>query len=108
MTVHIVTRHAGSIEWLARKGVRGNIVLHLERGTLDGLEPGDLVVGTLPVPLIASVCATGARYVHLRLDLPRDRRGDDLTADEVEAFGARLEAFHAIVTPMPDLWGDGP
>jgi CRISPR-associated protein Csx16 len=96
-------RHAGSLEWLARQGIQGITVSHLEPATLDRLEAGDLVIGTLPIPLVAAVCAKGARYLHLRLDLPSGRRGEELTADEMDAFGARLQAFQALKesTPAP-------
>ena len=105
MAVYIVSRHTGSLEWLARKGVQGISVSHLGMETLDGLTSGDLVIGTLPIPLVAAVCATGALYIHLRLDIPSGLRGKELTADEIDALGAQLQAFHATVAPMPDLPG---
>ena len=44
---------------------------------------GDTVIGTLPVNLAAEVCARSARYLHLSLEVPREVRGRDLTADEM-------------------------
>ena len=55
--------------------------------------PGDVVIGTLPVNLVAEVCARGARYLNLSLDLPPEARGRELTADELETFGARVEEY---------------
>jgi CRISPR-associated protein Csx16 len=36
------------------------------------------------------VCARGARYVHLALELPAARRGSELSADELRELGATL------------------
>lgn len=55
--------------------------------------PGDVVIGTLPVNLAAEVCARGARYLNLSLDLPPEARGRELTADDLESYGARVEEF---------------
>ncbi|HHQ40896.1 MAG TPA: CRISPR-associated protein Csx16 [Chromatiales bacterium] len=48
---------------------------------------------TLPIHLAAEVCERGARYLHLRLEVPRELRGRELTADDLAALGARLEAY---------------
>jgi CRISPR-associated protein Csx16 len=91
---YFVTRHAGARDWAARRGHQNAILLeHLDAPELDGLRPGDQVLGTLPVHLAADVCARGARYFHLSVDIPHEARGRNLTADEMERFGARLEEF---------------
>jgi CRISPR-associated protein Csx16 len=59
----------------------------------ETVQPGDTVAGTLPVQVAAEVCRKGARYLHLSLDLPASARGRELSADEMESFGARLEDF---------------
>ena len=91
MTTWFVTRHPGAVEWAARRG------LHIDRhiAHLDPVDiaPGDTVIGILPVNLAARVCARGARYLNLSLDLPAEARGRELSADEIEAYGARLEAY---------------
>ena len=65
---------------------------------IDHLDPaivkaGDIVIGSLPVNLAAQVCAAGAAYWHLSLELPAELRGQELSADDLERLGARLEAF---------------
>ena len=91
MTTWFVTRHPGAVEWAARKG------LHIDRHDThldpDTVAPGDTVIGILPVHLVARLCVRGARYLHLSLDLPATARGRELSADELEAHGARLQAF---------------
>ncbi len=66
-------------------------------GHLDAecIHPGDVVIGSLPVNLAAEVCARGGRYLHLTLEVPLELRGSELSAEEMRALGARVEAYHA-------------
>jgi CRISPR-associated protein Csx16 len=83
-----VSRHPGARDWACRRGLRWDAALEHTDG-LD-LRPGDRVMGTLPCHLAAIVCAAGAEYWHLEVPLPREARGQELSADELEALGARL------------------
>ena len=91
MTHIFVTRHPGARAWAHTQGIAARQVTHLDPETVRG---GDVVMGTLPVHIAAQVCARGARYLHLRLDLPPDLRGRDLSADDMTRAGARLEPYH--------------
>lgn len=94
MTVWFVTRHKGALDWARRCGVRdAQPVAHLD---IAAVVVGDSVLGTLPVHLAAEVCARGARYLHLSMETPPDARGRELTADDMEAFGARLEEYRVV------------
>ena len=90
-TTWFVSRHPGAVEWARRKG------LDIDRweAHLDPAEvrAGDTVVGSLPANLAAGVCARGARYLHLSLDLPLAWRGRELSAAELEQAGASIEQF---------------
>ena len=97
MTTWFVTRHPGAVAWAQRRGLA--VDRQLAHLAPEQIAPGDTVIGTLPVNLIARVCARGGRYLHLSLDLPAEARGRELTADELERYGARLEAY--VVTPTP-------
>lgn len=91
MTVYFVTRHAGAREWARRRGLDVDaVVSHLDPAKVT---PGDVVVGTLPVHLVAEVVERGGRYLHLTLDVPPDLRGRELTADDMDRLGARLEEY---------------
>lgn len=93
MSTWFITRHPGAIAWAQRRGLAVDRQLaHLDP---EQIAPGDTVIGTLPVNLVARVCARGGRYLHLSLDLPAEARGRELTADELERYGARLEAYVA-------------
>ena len=89
-----VTRHAGAREWAERQGLAvDEIVDHLDPETV---QPGDIIIGTLPVHLAAEICRRGGRYLHLVLNVPPEARGREFSADDMEEFGARLEEFSII------------
>lgn len=91
MRVFFVTRHPGACEWGRTQGLDvSKVVPHLDPNIVAR---DDIVVGSLPVNLAAEVCARGARYLHLSLDLPAHMRGQELTADRMKEFGARLEEY---------------
>ncbi|MFN3717134.1 MAG: CRISPR-associated protein Csx16 [Thiobacillus sp.] len=91
MTVWFVTRHPGAVEWAARQGLAVDRQIdHLDPADI---QPGDTVIGILPVNLAAEVCARGGRFFNLSLDVPPEARGRELTADELESYGARLEGY---------------
>ncbi len=88
--VWLVSRHAGALEWLRRRGVRGQIVRHLDP---ERVRTGDVVVGVLPVALAAEVCARGGRFIALEVEVPEEWRGRELSAEELERLGARLVEY---------------
>jgi CRISPR-associated protein Csx16 len=96
MTTLFISRHYGALDWAAGEGVAVDaVVAHLDP---DTIQPGDVVIGTLPIHLAARVCQRGGRYLHLSLELPPDWRGRELSAADLRRFGARLEEYR--VTPI--------
>lgn len=93
MTTYFVSRHPGAVQWAAAQGLDGaTLVAHFVPSIV---EPGDFVIGSLPVNLVAQVCDRGGRYLHLSLDLPPQARGRELSAEEMTEFGARIEEYVA-------------
>ena len=90
MTTYFVTRHAGARGWAARQGLDAVQLEHLDPGHIVA---GDVVIGTLPVHLVADIQRRGACYLHLELTIPPEHRGRDLSADDMERFGARLVEY---------------
>lgn len=91
MTTYLITRHPGAIEWASRQGLQVDKQLpHLNPALI---QPGDAVIGTLPVNLAAEVCQRGGQFYNLSLDLPPAARGQELTADDLDLYGARLEEY---------------
>jgi len=99
MTSYFITRHAGAIVWARRRGIDAVALRHLDPSMICA---GDTVIGTLPVHLAAEICARGARFLFLRLDLPEAMRGLELTADDMEACGATLVAYEVRALEQPD------
>lgn len=97
----LVSRHPGAAEFLRHTGqLFDRVVPHLDVALL---RPGDTVIGTLPLHLAAAVCACGARFFHLALDVPAELRGKELDAQQLAACGARIQEFRIErVTPSPD------
>lgn len=96
MTTYFISRHPGAVAWAARQDLHVDQQLsHLDMGHI---QPGDTVIGSLPVNLAAQVCVAGAAYWHLSLELPAELRGQELSADDMQRLGARLERFS--VTPI--------
>ncbi len=102
MTTWFVSRHPGAVEWATRQGLSvDRLITHLDPAAVS---PGDTIIGTLPVNLAAEVCQRGGRFYNLSLDLPPEARGRELSADDLERYGARLEAYS--VRPIADTTSD--
>lgn len=87
---YFISRHAGAHEWARRQGFEVKVVSHFDTKVV---EPGDLVIGTLPVNLAADVCNRGGRYFHLVLELAPEDRGKELSADRMEELKAAVQEF---------------
>ena len=91
MTVFFVSLHPGAFDWARRHRVAFDVSIpHIDQLQLTA---GDTVIGSLPVNLAANVCATKAKYLHLVVQLPIGLRGQELTADQLDALGARLQEY---------------
>ena len=84
------------MEWAARQNIHAELVGHLDTRLIKS---GDTVIGSLPINLAAQVCTAGARYLHLALEVPAELRGCELSADQLEQLGARLQEFEIKVLP---------
>lgn len=89
---YFVTRHRGAVTWAAESGVKARKV-EMENFDPEAVQPGDIVMGTLPVHVVAQVNAKGGHYWHLSMEVPIAFRGKELSADSMREFGARLEEF---------------
>ena len=87
MNTVIVTRHSGAVEWLRSQGITGDVVQHVT----DVVQiSGKRVVGALPLHLACHAAAVGS------IDMPGlrpEQRGQDLTAEEMEAAGAAIQWY---------------
>ena len=97
MTTWFISRHPGARDWAERESL--NIDRYCAHLDPQEVEFGDTVIGSLPVHLAAAVCARGARYFNLSLDLTAAARGKELSAGELETFNARIEEYEVRVIP---------
>jgi len=98
MTTWFVSRHPVANLWAQEQGLHiDQYVSHLDA---TQIQPGDTVIGTLPVQLAAAVCSQGARFLNVSLDLPVQWRGRELSADELRQCKARLECFDVRTNPV--------
>lgn len=87
----LVTRHPGARDWVDY--CRIDYDCHVEHLDPELVQPGDVVIGTLPVHLAAIVCERGGRYLHLSLDLAPGQRGRELAFEDMSNSGARLVEY---------------
>jgi len=91
MTTWFVSRHPGAIAWAHQQGFE--VDQKVEHLLPEQVQKGDVVIGTLPINLACEVCNRQARYLHMRLDLARDDRGRELSAEDMQRCGTRLEEY---------------
>lgn len=92
-----ISRHPGAVQWIkAQPIVVDRFIEHLD---IEEIQPGDRVIGSLPVHLAGQVCARGAEYWNLSLELPAELRGQELSREQLEQMSARLEHFSVQLLP---------
>jgi len=90
MTTWLITRHQGAKDWLAEQGFVGVQVDHID---INLIKKDDVIIGTLPINLVAKACEIGAKYLHLSLAVPANYRGKELTSKQMQNFGISLTPF---------------
>ena len=84
----IVTTHKGLVEWLARQGITGEVADRVTGQQVKGAR----VIGTVPLHLAAeAVEIATVKLSNAPKGLKQERI--DLSADELEAAGARLVRY---------------
>lgn len=97
MRTWFISRHPGAVAWAREQALPiDHFVAHLD---LQAVQPGDTVIGTLPVNRAAVLCERGIRYLHLSLELPAHLRGQELSADQLRDLGATLQQFDVRSVP---------
>lgn len=94
MSVYLVSRHKGTLDWFEQQGVK--IDHHIVHFDPDCIQPGDTVVGILPIQLAAKICAKGGRYLHLQMNVPLEFRGQELSTEQLDEFGAELVCYNVL------------
>lgn len=94
-TTYLVSRHPGALQWLrARLGPAGHHAVVLAHLPEDfQAPPGSKVLGVLPLAWLERLQAQGAQPWVLDVSLPPELRGQELSAAQLDALGARLVRY---------------
>ena len=93
MTTYFVSRHPGAIAWATEQGITSEATIELNNLDINQIQAGDIVIGTLPVQLVAQLNDKGASYQHLVIDTPPEWRGMELTNEQMRQCHARIEKY---------------
>lgn len=94
----IVSRHPAAIEFIRRADARFAAAPVVAQATAEVIRDAELVAGNLPVHLAAKA----VEYVSVILpDLPREMRGQELSAEDMERLGARLFCCRVVDQEIP-------
>ncbi|MFA0465416.1 CRISPR-associated protein Csx16 [Vibrio breoganii] len=100
MKTYVVTRHLGALKWLESQGIKADTYLtHLT--DVSSFEFGDMVIGVLPLPIVAKLNQKGVAYFHFTLDIPLEYRGMELCEETLQKLSPRLEQFEV---SRPDIY----
>ena len=91
----ILTQHIGAIEWLRRIGITAEIVTQPTAEKVRGKH----VIGDLPIHM-AIECFT---VTSIAFDKTPNKREEEISANDMEKFGARLETFLVRRVATPDF-----
>lgn len=89
MTCWFVTRHKGAQHWI-QQNTQIQVDSFVEHIQLKDIHAGDVVIGILPMDMVAQLCAKGVRFLNLVMDLREQDRGQELSAQDMVARNARL------------------
>lgn len=91
MKTWLVSRHSGAKAWILQQGIKVDVQAeHLDTSLL---QDNDIVVGTLPIQIVAELNARSIRYLHLEVSVPAELRGKELSMEQLNALGATLSEF---------------
>lgn len=92
MAVYFISRHQGAIDWVKTQDLKiDHFVTHLD---VNDIQEGDIVIGTLPIHLAAEVCAKGAKFYFLSINVNPEQRGQELSASQLQQQGCTIKPFY--------------
>lgn len=98
MTVYFVSQHEHARRWARIMDAKGNKLPHridqaMENIDPEHLQPGDVVMGTLPMSVAAALESRGIAFWALDLHVPPQDRRRELSATELAMYGATLTRY---------------
>lgn len=91
MATYFISRHKGAIDWIKQQGIEiDHFVAHLD---IAQIQMGDKVIGTLPIHLAAQVCAKGASFYFLAVNVRPEQRGTELSAEQLSQQQCSIQPY---------------
>lgn len=90
--IWIVSRHPGAQAWLLEQGYIGTPIAHLD---LKIIEPGQIVIGTLPIQMVVELTQKQIEYWHLSITVPECWRGIELTLEQMLTCQPKIQKITA-------------
>ena len=90
MTSIFVGRHSGAQQWIKQQHI--HIDEYVDNLQMTQVHRGDSVYGILPLNIIAEIHRCGATFTHINMVVPPQYRGTELTAEQMDKFGAHLQS----------------
>ena len=89
-----IFRHSGAEEWLKRKGIESGVVRkHFTDSDMDAVGENTIIIGVLPIGKIAEACRRKGRFISIDVKAPPKYFKQEMTADEMELFNAKLVPY---------------
>lgn len=105
MSVYFVSRHIASVEWFKKQEIEVDVWLtHLDDET--PLRADDVVIGNLPINIVATLSSKRIHYIHLSIEVPEELRGVELSFDHLNKYPPKLLAFRVQVDDGCQKWLD--
>ena len=93
MATYFISRHPAALAWVNTQNI--NIDHWLEHLLdLSVFVSGDVVLGTLPIQLVAALNQKGVKYGHFSLTVPPQWRGAELDLEQVLDCNPEITYFH--------------
>ena len=92
MKILVVTRHTATCNWLKTRLAEHDLhfTAHFTAEMTEGFE---VVVGILPINLVADLNARGIRFFMVTMEVPAELRGKELTEEQMVECNVKLEQF---------------
>lgn len=98
MTTFIITRHPATVDYIQLTSPSGlgafEVLTHVDETFFEKLSPNDMVIGTLPTPLMARVCKiTKNSFFHFEIILPAEMRGKELSFEDLVSLSPKIKKY---------------
>jgi CRISPR-associated protein Csx16 len=95
-TTILISQHPAEISWVKSKMHVDEVFDHFTNEDVSSLTPDHTVIGSLPIRLAGAVCEKGTRYILLCINTPPELHEQELTVEQLDQLGSRLEECRVV------------